>query len=190
MDAFDAGGRQPAGQGVDRGPVGFRVTGQCHHAQGGVPGFVDVQCRLASLWWPCQETFCFAASTWASGAMVTPAAISSLRIRRASSTAPGLSPCSRTVSAWMAMSAAGDRLDAALADHPHGALDDDGGVVDHGAGLAARHQRAVVLVGAVGDADDGHPQAALRRSGGEFTVLRQDDQGGIHARGGVGYGSA
>ena len=47
MDAFDAGGIQPARQGVDRGPVGFCVTGLCHHAQGGVAGLVDVQrCRL------------------------------------------------------------------------------------------------------------------------------------------------
>ena len=48
--------------------------------------------------------------------------------------------------------------------------------MDHGAGLAARHQSAVILVGAVCDANDRHPQAALRRRGGEFTVLRQDDQ--------------
>ena len=52
------------------------------------------------------------------------------------------------------------------------------GVVDDRAGLAPRHQRAVVAVGPVGDPDDADPQAARAGRVGEAPVLREDDSSG------------
>lgn len=65
--------------------------------------------------------------------------------------------------------------DDALGHHADGAPRDllRGG--DDRAGLAARHQGAVVLVGTVGDADDADPKAAFARRRGELTVLGEDD---------------
>ena len=46
---------------------------------------------------------------------------------------------------------AGHRDHRAVLHHPHHARGDLVGIVQHRAGLAARHQRAVVLIGAVGE---------------------------------------
>ena len=68
------------------------------------------------------------------------------------------------------------RADHALGHQPDRPLGDLSRVVDDRAGLAPRHQRAVVAVGPVGDPDDADPQAARAGGVGEFAVLRQHDQ--------------
>ena len=88
-----------------------------------------------------------------------PAASRPARSFAASSSAPGVSPWTQIVSADE-RSVDGD--DGAVLRHPNGARDDGVGVVNDGAGLAARHQRAVGLVGAVGEHFGRDAQAGAR----------------------------
>ncbi len=83
---------------------------------------------------------------------------------------------------------AGDCFDEPFADHPDGAVHNGRGVVDDGAGAAARHQGAVCLISPVCDAHDGHRQLPCCGGVGQFAVLGEDDQVRVDAGGGVGHG--
>ena len=73
------------------------------------------------------------------------------RIRRVSSGAPGVSPCTQMrVDAKGSVAPVGGRHDA-VADHAHRAGDDRVGIVDDRAGAVRGAQRAVGLVGAIGE---------------------------------------